>query len=222
MEHEAVAVGGEHKGHIQRGGIVERLLHPVAHGVVVVLSLDQRQGDMLVIQDVIGALGLAARHQFAAHDNAAFGEAYLAANLRGLIPTGLNHGGGDALGADVGFAEVLLVHHEALYLFVHQRSFSVFTDGHPSVRLLPIGCEDSLPQCIEPADHILASEPLSASRQFHHQTDARNSRSSRLNRSGASQKGACPTFGYIEMLACFARPAMCLPMLTNTIASRSP
>ena len=195
MEHKAVAVGREHKGNIERRGIVERLLHPVAHGVVVVLGLDQSDGDVLVIEHVIGALGLAAGHQLAAHDDAAFGEAHLPANLRGLIPAGLNDGGGDVLGADVGFAEVLLVHHEALYLFVHQRSFSVFTDGHPAVRVLPIGREESLPQCIEPADHLLASEPLSVSRQFHHQTDARNSRSSRLKRSGASQKGACPTFG---------------------------
>jgi hypothetical protein len=109
MEHKAVAVGREHKGHFQCGGIVERLLHPVAHGVVVVLGLDQRYSDALVIQHVVGALGPAACHQFAAHDDTAFGETDFPANLRRFIPAGLNYRGGDALGADIGLAEVLLV-----------------------------------------------------------------------------------------------------------------
>ena len=33
MEHEAVAIRGEHEGDVERGGIVEALLHPVADAV---------------------------------------------------------------------------------------------------------------------------------------------------------------------------------------------
>ncbi len=111
MKHKAVAVGGEYKGNIQRGGVFQRLLHPVAHGMVVVLGLDQGDGNIgLVIEDVIGALGLAARDQLAADDDAALGETDFLANLEHGIPSGLYDGGRDELGADVAFAEVFFVH----------------------------------------------------------------------------------------------------------------
>ncbi len=46
----------------------------------VVLGLDQRQRDVgLVVEDVVGPLGLAAADQLAAHDDAALGEADLLA-----------------------------------------------------------------------------------------------------------------------------------------------
>ena len=91
-------------------GVVERLLHAVADAVVVVLGLDQRERDVgLEIEDVVGALGLAARDQLAAHDDAALGEADLFADLRHLIPARLPQGGRDELGADVAFAEGALV-----------------------------------------------------------------------------------------------------------------
>ena len=112
VEQKAVAVGGEHERNVECRGVVERLLHAVADGVVVVLGFDERDGDVrLVIEDVVGALGLAAGDQLAADDDAAFGEADLPANLRGFVPPGLYDGGGDVLGADVGFAERLLVRH---------------------------------------------------------------------------------------------------------------
>ncbi len=61
MEHEAVAVRGEHEGNVERRRIVEALLHAVADAVGVVLGLDQRERDVrLVVENDVGLLGLAA------------------------------------------------------------------------------------------------------------------------------------------------------------------
>ncbi len=98
------------KGTSRVSGVVEGLLHAGADGVVVVLGLDQGDGDALVVEDVVGALGLAAGHQLAAHDDAALGEGDLAADLGGLVPPSCDDGRRDVLGADVVFAERLLVH----------------------------------------------------------------------------------------------------------------
>ena len=96
---------------MQRLGIVEGLLHTVARRVGVVLGFNQGNGEIgLVVQDVIGPLGLAPADQLAAHDNAACGEADLAANLRCLVPAGLVQGRGNELGAHVAFAEACLLH----------------------------------------------------------------------------------------------------------------
>lgn len=95
------AVGREHKRNIQRHGVIQRLLHPVADGKGVVLGLDDGNRNVLVIQDVIGPLGLAPRDQLAPDDNAALGEEHFAANLECLVPAGLNQGQRDAFGADV-------------------------------------------------------------------------------------------------------------------------
>ena len=90
VEHEAVAVGGEHEGNVERRRRIQRLLHAVADGVVVVLGLDDGDGDVgLVVEDVVGALGLAARDQLAADDDAALGEADFLADLRHLVPARL-------------------------------------------------------------------------------------------------------------------------------------
>jgi hypothetical protein len=60
VEHEPGAVRGEDEGNVERGGVIERLLHAVADDVRIVLGLDQRQRNVrLVIEDVVGALGLA-------------------------------------------------------------------------------------------------------------------------------------------------------------------
>jgi hypothetical protein len=64
----------------------------------------------LVVEDVVGALGLAARDELAAHDDATLGKVDLFAELRDLIPACLPDRGRDELGADVAFAEELLVH----------------------------------------------------------------------------------------------------------------
>ena len=50
--------------------------------MVVILRFDDGDGDVrLVIKDVVGALGLAAGDEFAAHDDAALGEGHLLADL---------------------------------------------------------------------------------------------------------------------------------------------
>ena len=110
MEHEAIAVGGEHEGDVQCLGVVERLLHSITDAVGIVLGLDDRDGNVrLVVEDVVGALGLSARDQLAAHDDAALGEAHLLADLQHLVPPHSAQGGGDELGADIPFGEALLV-----------------------------------------------------------------------------------------------------------------
>jgi hypothetical protein len=86
------------------------LLHSIAYGVIIVFGLDEREREMLIVEYVIGALGLAARDQSAAHDDTAFGEANSPTNLRGFVLPGLYDGGGNVFGADIGFAQGLLVH----------------------------------------------------------------------------------------------------------------
>ena len=110
MEYEAIAVGREHKGNIQRDSVIQRLLHPVTNGKGVVLGLDDGNRNVMVIQDVIGPLGLAPRDQLAPDDNPTLGEEDFAANLECLVPSGLNQGWCDELGADVGFAQGLFAH----------------------------------------------------------------------------------------------------------------
>ena len=89
MKDEAVAVGGKHERNVQGFGVAQCLLHAVAGGVGVVLGLDQGDRDVgLVVEDVVGPLALAPADQFAAHDDAALGEAHLLADLHHLIPPG--------------------------------------------------------------------------------------------------------------------------------------
>jgi hypothetical protein len=104
MPDKTIAVGREHKRDVKRGGILQRLLHTIANGVVVILGLDQGNGNVLVIEHVIRPSGLAAGDQLAAHNDAALGKAHLAAELGGFIPAGLDNSRRDVLGADVGFA----------------------------------------------------------------------------------------------------------------------
>ena len=111
MKDKAIAVGGKHKRDVERGRVVESLLHAVADAVVVVLGLDDGDGDVgLVIEDVIGALGFATGDELSANDDAALGEGDLLADLHHPVPARAFHGGADELGADVALAEVLLVH----------------------------------------------------------------------------------------------------------------
>ena len=49
-------------------------------------SISAMRDVRLVVEDVVGALGLAARDQLAAHDDAALGEADLLADLQHLVP----------------------------------------------------------------------------------------------------------------------------------------
>ena len=76
----------------------------------IVLGLDDRDGNVrLVVEDVVGALGLSARDQLATHDDAALGEAHLLADLQHLVPPRPAQGRRDELGADVPFGQVSLV-----------------------------------------------------------------------------------------------------------------
>ena len=64
-------------------GVPERLLHAIADAVVVVLGLDDGDGDVgLVIEDVVGQLGLAAGDHLAPDNDPSFGESDLFANLQ--------------------------------------------------------------------------------------------------------------------------------------------
>lgn len=111
MEYKAVAVGREHERDVERGRVFQALLHAVTDAVGVVLGLDQGQRDVrLEVQDVVGALGLAAADQLAAYDDPALGEADFLTDLQHLIPARLAQGRGDELGADVAFTEGSLVH----------------------------------------------------------------------------------------------------------------
>ena len=111
VEEESVAVGRKDEGDIQGLGVVQPLLHAVADGVSVVLGLDERDRNVwLVVENIVGALGLPARDQLAAHDDPALCKAHFLANLQQLVPPSLAQGRRDELGADVTFTETFLVH----------------------------------------------------------------------------------------------------------------
>jgi hypothetical protein len=81
MKHESVPVGREHKRNVQRYSIFKALLHPVADAAVVVLRLNDCNGNIrLVIEDVVCTLGFAACNQFASNDDPALGKAVLRAS----------------------------------------------------------------------------------------------------------------------------------------------
>ena len=106
MEDESVTVGGENKGDIKDGSVIEALLHAVAYAMIVVLGFDNSDGDVgLVVEDAVGAFGLAACDHLTANDDSSFGEANLFANLGHLVPARLLYGGNDVLSADVALCE---------------------------------------------------------------------------------------------------------------------
>ena len=119
MPDKAIAIGREHKRDVERGSVIQRLLHAVAHGVVVILGLDQGNGNVLVIEHIIRPPGLAAGDQLAAHDDTAPGKAHLPADLGGFVPASLDYGGCNVFGANVGFAQVLLIHGHIIRKSVH-------------------------------------------------------------------------------------------------------
>jgi hypothetical protein len=87
VKDKAVAVAGKHEGNLQRRRVIEGLLHAVTIGELAFLGLDQGDGVVLEIQHKVGLFGFASADQFAAHNDAPFGERYLPANLGGFIPT---------------------------------------------------------------------------------------------------------------------------------------
>ena len=106
MKEEAIAVAAEDERNVERLGIAKGLLHSCADGVVVVLGLDDREGNVgLVVEDVVHPLLRAASVNFSPHIDAAIGEADFFANLGVEIPSRRHEAGCDKLGADVAFAE---------------------------------------------------------------------------------------------------------------------
>ena len=109
-----IAVRAVGKGDVENLRVFERLLHPGADGVVVVLPLDDGEREVRpVIEQVVGLLGFTAFHGLAAHDDAALGEIRLLADLGHQIPFVVilsNQCGGDELRADVRLGESFLVH----------------------------------------------------------------------------------------------------------------
>lgn len=91
--------------------VPQHSLEPVADAVRVILGFDQGERNVrLDVEDVVGPLGLAASHHFAADDDSTLREADFLTDLRRDIPTGLHQRRGDEFRADVSFAELLLVH----------------------------------------------------------------------------------------------------------------
>jgi hypothetical protein len=71
MKDKAIAVGGKHKRNVKRHRVVERVLHSIADAVIVVLCLNDGDGNIrLVIKDVIGALCFATCNKLSTDDDA--------------------------------------------------------------------------------------------------------------------------------------------------------
>jgi len=64
------------------------------------------------VENVVGALGFAPRHQPAPHDDPSLRERDFFANLRQGVPARLADGGGDEFRADVALGEIFLAHGE--------------------------------------------------------------------------------------------------------------
>ena len=86
------------------------LLHPVSDAMVVVLGLDNRQGEVrFVVEDVVRKLRFAASHELAANDDPPLCQVNVLADLDLHVPPRLGNGRGDELRADVSLGEGLFV-----------------------------------------------------------------------------------------------------------------
>jgi hypothetical protein len=74
------------------------------------LFIDKGDGDVMVVKNVVSAFCPTARDEFAANDDAAFGEGHLTANLGSLVPTSLYQRRCNVVGANVAFAKVFFLH----------------------------------------------------------------------------------------------------------------
>ena len=111
---ESITVRAISKRHVENLSVFECLLHAGADRVVIVLCFHDRDGNVrLVEEDVVGFLGFAAFHRFAANDNAAFGKVDFLAKLGHHVPLGSVHANDrwrDELRADIRFGESFLIH----------------------------------------------------------------------------------------------------------------
>jgi hypothetical protein len=81
--------------------------------VIVVLGFDQRDRDIrliIIIENEVGLLRLAARHQLAANDDPALGKIDLLPNLHHFVPPSALDGRQDELRTDIAFGEASFVH----------------------------------------------------------------------------------------------------------------
>jgi hypothetical protein len=113
VEQEGVAVAAKDKRDVEGLGVrvTERLLDARVDGVVVVLGLDDREGNVrLVVEDVVCAFLFPTLVNFSPDVNAPIGEADFLANLGVDVPTRRHQAGRDELGADVALGEGFFVH----------------------------------------------------------------------------------------------------------------
>lgn len=102
--HGAVALGTIAKGSVEHIGRDERLVHAVAIGVVVDLSLDY--GDRmigLVIKEVVGVILWTASVGIASDDDFPGSEQNLFTNLSVRLPVGRGNCGREVRGRDIAF-----------------------------------------------------------------------------------------------------------------------
>jgi hypothetical protein len=104
-------VGREGEWNAQRLGVLQGLLDAIANTVMVVLRLDQRDGDVwLIIKNVVCATALASRDELATHDDASLSEEHLFTKLHDFIPASLPERWRDEFGADVALGKRFLVY----------------------------------------------------------------------------------------------------------------
>src|SRR4051794_5162854 len=100
------------KWNVEGEGVFEALLQAVADAMGVIFGLDQRDRNVgLVIEDIIGSLGLPTTDQLPANNNPTLRKADLLADLQHFIPAPLAQRRGDELGADVPLTEAALLNH---------------------------------------------------------------------------------------------------------------
>jgi len=102
------------EGSVKNLGLFQRLLHPGADGVVIILGLDNGEEEVRFVgEKIVGFLGFATLDGSATDDHAPLGEINLLTDLGHHIPfitIWPDERGGDELRADVRFREGFLVH----------------------------------------------------------------------------------------------------------------
>ncbi len=115
MELERISVAAESKGYVQQLCIAQRLLHAGRDRVRVVFGFNDGDRQVgLVVQDVIRPLCRAPADHLPPHDHPSLRERHLFSHLRVQIPSRSLQRRRDVLGADVAFAQGVLVYGHAV------------------------------------------------------------------------------------------------------------
>jgi hypothetical protein len=110
MEQKPIPIAAEHAGDVEQLRILQRLLDARPHGVLIVLRLDDGDGDVwLIIKDIVGPLALATGGEFATDVDFASGKGDFFEELRVAVLACGFEGGGDVFGADVPLGEEFFV-----------------------------------------------------------------------------------------------------------------